>query len=65
METTELNSEQKDMICKGIDALYLETETGIDTLPDRIQADVNYILLKIMDLYYILKTADSIQITKS
>lgn len=65
METMELSSEQKDMICKGIDALYIETQTGIDTLPDKVQANVNRILLKMMDLYYILKTADSIQITKA
>lgn len=65
METTELNSEQKDMICKGIDALYFQAEAAIDTRPDRIKEDLNYILLKIMDLYYILKNADSIQITKS
>ena len=62
METMELNSEQKNMICNGIDALYTETQTGIDTLPDKVQANVKPILLKMMDLYYILKNADSIQV---
>jgi len=62
MTTKELNTEQKKMIVNGIDALYVHTQTGIDTLPSDIQANVNYILLKMMDLYFILENADSIQI---